>query len=169
MIDKIEALGQEVETLWQKEAYAKEVFPEIAFKVLQENKLHERFNLNEFLRALWERKGLPKQLSMTNDFGQPPITFYFNTKQNFLIDIYFWVTPEISIHSHGFRGAFTVLHGESLQCLYDFDIKEPLDDGAFIGDLSLKKATLLKKGEVQKILPGPAFIHQVWHIGFPTV
>ena len=167
MIHAIEAVGRQVGVLWRKKGYAKEIFPEIAFTVLKESTLHEQFNREEFLRALWTRERLPKQLSLDNDFGQPPITLY--SEGDFLIDIYFWLSPRTAIHSHGFRGAFTILQGKSLHCLYDFNRKETFQEECFIGDLCLREAVLLQKGDVQKILPGPTFIHQVWHLAFPTV
>ena len=169
MIEKIERLGEEVETLWKKEGYAKEVFPRIASEILQKHRLHEQFSMETFLQSFSKRKALPRQLFPNNEFGQPPITLYWNDALNFLIDIYFWVTPESSIHSHGFRGAFTVLQGKSFHCEYDFLMKENDGQDVFIGDLLLKEATLLEKGAVQEVHQGLEYIHQVWHIAFPTV
>ena len=168
MIEKIEQLGKEVETAWKKEGYAKEVFPRIAFELLQKHRFHEQFSMETFLKSFCKLKTLPSQLTITNTFGEPPITLYRNDALNFLIDIYFWVTPEISIHAHGFQGAFTNLQGKSLHCTYHFRA-ENSDSDVFTGEISLKEATLLLEGAVEEITRGLGFIHEVWHVSFPTV
>ena len=169
ILDRLEELGKDVEARWGKVSFAKETFPGIAADALKESAIHNLFGLEEFVRALWSRQGLPVQFALENTFGQPPVTCYSNQERGFLVDLYFWVTPDISIHSHGFRGAFTVLHGKSLHCQYAFETREPLGEDALVGDLRLQKSSFLKPGDIQEILPGEAFIHQVWHIGFPTV
>jgi len=123
--------------------------------------------LDELLTSFWAVKKLPKQLQLDGTFGEPAITLV--RKKNFLIDIYFWVKPDISIHLHRFQGAFTILMGRSLQSHYAFQEKENLKDHVLIGNLSLKKTCLLHPGDVQKIVNGSKFIHQVWHLSFPTV
>jgi len=168
-LPKIERLGEEVETLWKKERYAKEVFPRVACEALQRQRPHENFTMEGFLQWLRKTKRLPAQLSLHNGFGQPPITLYRNDPLNFLIDLYVWVTPEIAIHSHGFRGAFTVLQGKSLHCQYDFPVTENEDDQVLIGELLLKEAVLLTAGEIKEVPQGLKFIHEVWHISFPTI
>lgn len=169
MIEKIVRLGKEVETLWKKERYRKEAFSGVAFQVLKKSNVHKRFHAEDFFPWLLKTKSLPKQLSLYSGFGQPPITLYRNDPLNFLIDIYFWVTPDIAIHSHGFRGAFTILQGKSLHCLYEFPIEENFKDELLLGDLSLKEVALLKEGNVEEIPLGEKFIHQVWHVSFPTL
>ncbi len=166
IIEEIELLGKKVDSLWEK-GKDKIPFSKIATAVLQESQIHSRFSFEEFLHELWQKKELPKQLSLYNSFGQPPLTLYQG--KDFLIDIYFWVTPDISIHSHSFQGAFTVLQGLSLQSHYRFITNENLNDRVLIGNLVLQKTKLIQVGQVEEILAGPEFIHQVWHLGYPTV
>ncbi len=169
MIEFIEHLGEKIDASWGKKGYALEAFSQIAFQTLQQAGLHRVFTVEKLLDSLWTKKDLPKQLSLFNGFGQPPITLYRNQQHNFLIDLYFWIQPEISIHSHGFRGAFTVLEGRSFQCRYDFSIRDNLENTILFGDLTLRDTTLLHPGDVQEILAGPSYIHQVWHLSFPTL
>ena len=166
LIKEIEQLGKKVASLWEKEK-DKTAFSKIATTALKESQIHKHFSFEKFLQELWQTKELPQQLALYNSFGHPPITFYRD--DNFLIDIYFWVAPDISVHSHCFEGAFTVLQGLSLQSQYRFDVAEDLDDEMFLGDLILQHTKLIQVGEVQEILKGPEFIHQVWHLSYPTV
>ena len=166
MIEEIELLGKKVDSLWQEKKGQFKFF-EIAAQALKAWPLRKYFCLEEFLDDLWKRKELPQQLDPAGKFGSPPITLY--RTNDFVIDVYFWVTPDISIHSHNFQGAFTVLQGLSLQSQYHFVEKQNLNDRMLIGDLSLSQTKLLHPGDVEEILGGPEFIHQVWHLSYPTV
>ena len=163
----IERLGDEVEISWKKEGYVREVFSEIAYQVLKKSGVSEQLTMEEVLLWLQKTKDLPEQLSLDQSFGSPPITLYHHS--HFLIDVYFWVAPEMSIHSHGFQGAFAVLEGNSLHCRYQFPIRENFKDDILIGNLHLEEAVLLRKGEVHEIPMGTDLIHQVWHLSSPTV
>lgn len=167
MIEKIERLGREIETLWEKENCAKEAFPAIAFRTLQKSEIHRDFSMEKLLEWLKRTDQLPEQLSPENGFGQPPITVF--RSKDFLIDLYFWVNAHTFIHSHSFRGAFTVLRGKKLQCHYEFLKREEIPGNILIGDMSLKEAFFLKEGDIQQIDYGPTFIHQVWHITCPAI
>ena len=86
-----------------------------------------------------------------------------------LIDIYFWIDPETSLHDHGFVGAFTNLAGESLHCVYGLgSVAEPAP-GVILSSLDLQTVERLDQGSVRPILGGRKFVHRVWHISRPTV
>ncbi|MEX1364669.1 MAG: hypothetical protein AB1Z98_16195 [Nannocystaceae bacterium] len=104
---------------------------------------------------------------MSEDFGEPPCTL-FHAPQ-FHIDALFWLGPTTSIHEHGFSGAFTLLEGESLQAVYDFDEQRRLSGLVGLGELELRSLTMVRRGEVQPIAAGSSFIHSVFHLGAPTV
>ncbi len=171
MIERVERLGEEVESQWKKEGYAKEAFSGIALRALQKSGIHRHFSVEEVLHWLGAQKEIPAQLSMERDtFGQPPITLF--RRDRFVIDIYFWVTSASTIHSHTFQGAFTVLQGKKLQCHYDFRIRENIEENILIGDFSLEKAVFLKEGDIQDIEYGanrPTLTHQVFQITQPAV
>ncbi|MBI4124631.1 MAG: hypothetical protein HY466_01695 [Deltaproteobacteria bacterium] len=166
-VKAVASLGETISRRLRKAGGGLSPLSSLAAEALREHRSGLRFNMEAFLRSFWKVKKLPKQLSPHGGFGQPPITLYRD--KQFLIDIYFWVTPQISIHSHAFRGAFAVLQGKSLHCEYTFQVKKDFGDQVQLGDLNLKATHLLREGDVEEILPGPDFIHQVWHISFPTV
>ncbi len=169
MIPFIERLGETVGKEWQRRGATQESFSTVAFRALQKSNVHKKFEVEKILKWLCRTKKFPKQLALNNGFGQPPMTLYRHKRLDFLIELYFWVMPEISIHSHGFRGAFTVLRGRSFHCEYAFEVRKNLNQEVLLGNLRLKKATLLRPGDMTEVPQGPAFIHEVWHLGFPSI
>lgn len=166
MIREIETLGKKIDRLWRKRK-GKNSFSSIAFKALKEFRPRRQFSLKKFLGDFWKVRKLPRQLG-AGDFGQPPITIYRSKK--FVIDLYFWLTPDTAIHSHLFEGAFAVLQGRSLHCTYDFSDRKGFSGRRMrVGNLRLKEMAMLRPGDVVEILFGPEWIHQVWHLGFPSV
>jgi len=167
MMEQIEQLGREVDASWKKEQYAQEAISEIASRALQKHRMDQHFSIEALLRWLLRTRTLPEQLQLTNGFGEPPITLFRN--EHFLIDIYFWINPITTIHSHGFSGAFSVLRGRKLHCHYAFQIRDKIEERLQIGELHLKETKLLKAGDIQTIDTGPKGIHQVWQLDRPTV
>ncbi len=169
LAETIETLGKTVDALWEKTGRDPSQFSKIAFEALETSSLHEKFTLEDFLQSFWEKKELPFQHDRRGSFvfGEPSLTLYYG--KDFALDLYFWITPKINIHSHAFQGAFTVLKGLSLHCVYDFQKDEASGLLVQSGAIPLKKAELLHPGETRAILPGSGLIHQVWHLSFPTV
>jgi len=167
MWDDVKVLAKNVKVKWAKLNNDPKLFSKVATEELYKTRWKGAFRYPEILHSLWQRKRLPLQADTAGSFGRPPVTVYDDNE--FVIDIYFWVTPKISIHDHAFGGAFTLLHGLSLHCDYSFDIKKNLSNEVRIGDLAVSQASLLKVGDVREILPGAKFIHQVWHLARPTI
>lgn len=118
-------------------------------------------------RLLQGRAALPDQVNLHNTFGQPPVTLFNNGR--FVVDLYFWLTSDTSIHSHGFRGAFRVLHGSSLHEVFTVrTIRRVAADAALV-DLGTPRAELLQAGAVRAIRPGRGLTHGVIHLENPTV
>ena len=65
-----------------------------------------------------------------SSFGEPPLRVY--NGDLFYIEVLFWLGAQLSIHQHGFAGAFHVLHGASLHCRYDFALKERINSRLFV-------------------------------------
>lgn len=168
-LDKIHRLAADVDRTWRRGRYHHEIFPAVAYQCLQRQTIHEFFKTGEVLQWIRQARHIPRQLEVSDPtrFGQPPITLYQNPR--FLIDLYFWVVPKESIHDHRFSGAFTVLSGESLHCLYTFSASEKPHPFLFLGHLNAKKSEWLRTGDVRAITAGPRFIHRVWHLSWPTV
>ena len=109
MINSLEELGHCIERAWAKENDERALFSQISYDHLA--KFSNRYSLEELEKdlAVWlANSKLPKQLNIYNNFGQPPVTIFNNSK--FVIDLYFWTDIDTSIHSHSFSGAFKVLY-----------------------------------------------------------
>lgn len=162
-------LAQAVEQAWHKKQNDLTAFTSIATTALEDFSYNWPLEkLNDELR-LWllNNSTLPQQMSLHNTFGQPSITLYNNDR--FVVDLYFWVDFDTSIHSHGFRGAFRVLHGESLQETFQIKILENIADDIRRVDLSQVQLKRLKKDDVQTIAPGVDLTHRVIHLANPTI
>jgi hypothetical protein len=164
-----EVLSREVEQAWAAAGQKLEVFPEIATRALENFKYDlSQEQLDEAL-AEWFLKTdkIPNQINVHNTFGQPPITIFNNSK--FVVDIYIWLDFDTSIHSHGFRGAFRVLHGKSLHEKFTLKTLEEISADVMITDLGVPEMNLLYPGDVHTILPGKELTHRVVHLENPTV
>ena len=127
-------------------------------------------NLGDFGHELggWILKNpLPKQLNVYNNFGQPPVTVFRTEK--FVIDIYFWMQADTSVHSHSFCGAFKVLFGKSLHEKFTTKQLESYSKDVCLNKLTREKAEILQSGETKVIERGDEFIHRVIHLSSPTV
>src|SRR5439155_8916147 len=73
------------------------------------------------------------------------------------------------IHSDGFRGAFRVLHGRSLQETFQVKVSQRIAPGVMECEPGMPEMTLLEPGDVRTILPGEKLTHRVIHLEKPTV
>jgi len=165
VIPSVRRLAGRLDRAWLRARRSPAAFPRLAAEALTEARLHESFGLDAFLETMWAARTLPEQLSRDERFGQPPLTLV--RKPGFLIDLYFWRSPSTSLHSHGFRGAFTILQGLSLQADYRFVSSGSPPAPVRTGDLALKGVRLLAPGCVEPITTDLA--HRVWHLSMPTL
>jgi hypothetical protein len=121
----------------------------------------------ELARWLSADRILPDQVALHNTFGQPPLTLF--NDERVVLDLYLWVAADTSLHSHGFRGAFRVLHGRSLEETYSPRVIRRIAPGVMQVDPGTPEATLLGPGDVRAILPGDRRCHRVVHLERPTV
>jgi hypothetical protein len=159
-------LGALIENRWRDQNYREELFPGIASQVLSEFNLPDRTDAWQIIRWLHAAVSLPEQIDREAHFGNPPITLFVAPR--FYIDIYFWLDGTTSIHQHSFSGAFQVLLGGSVHAHYDFEKLQEINPHFLIGGISLKKVSLLKKGDIREILAGPKFIHSLFHLERPS-
>ncbi len=118
--------------------------------------------------ATWILKTkLPTQLNVFNNFGQPPVTIFNN--EEFVIDLYFWMYSDTSIHTHAFNGAFKVLYGESKQDLFEIKGLKTYQDDVKLNDITVSESKILHQGDCQQIIRGDSFCHRVIHHASPTI
>jgi len=110
---------------------------------------------------------MPDQLNVYNNFGQPPVTLFNNS--HFVVDLYFWLHSDTSIHTHSFTGAFKVLFGQSHQEIFNLKNVESFEEDIRLNEYEVKERRTLKQGECQMITPGDRFCHRVSHLNSPTV
>ena len=167
LIDVVRQLGTEVDQRWARQGYALDAFASIATDAIERFTPHDRFDLAEFGDWLTRIADLPDQLDPKSKFGDPPITIWRTSR--FVVDLYFWTTPETALHDHGFTGAFTNLLGESLHGVYRLGSIDAPEPGVMVTDLNLQTVELLDRGSIRPILGGRQFVHRVTHISRPTV
>ncbi len=158
----------EIENKYEECANDRGKFSKIALEALKKIEVDfSLLDLEEYVQSLLLSENLPEQLYVYNDFGQPPVTIFNNGK--FVVDLYFWRHVDTSLHSHSFSGAFKVVHGRSVQEIFEVKNIESFSDDAFLSELNLVSCELLKKGSVQEIENGLRFSHRVIHLDSPTV
>ncbi|MCC2664053.1 MAG: hypothetical protein K0S35_1975 [Geminicoccaceae bacterium] len=167
LIDVVRQLGAEADERWAREDYALEAFASIAADAIERFSVHDLFDLAEFADWLTETEDLPEQHHAKNTFGVPRITVWRSSR--FFVDMYFWTTPETTLHDHGFAGAFTNLLGESLHCVYRLGSVDEPEPGVLVTDLDLQAVEMLDRGSIRPILNGRQFVHRVTHLSRPTV
>lgn len=162
-------LAAQVEKSWSEASHNLDHFPLIATAALESFKYDlSQADLDKYL-AKWmlASNKLPDQINVHNTFGQPPITVFNNGR--FVVDIYIWLNCDTSIHSHGFRGAFRVLHGKSLQEEFTVKTLMTIAPDVLLTDMGIPEMTLLHAGDTRTILPGKELTHRVIHLENPTV
>lgn len=167
-VSAVARIGEEIERRWAGRDYRRQLFHHIAADCLREAAYQQHFDEDEII-AWVNRAGtsLPLQLDPRSRFGQPPLTVWGTDR--FVLDLYFWVDTETSIHDHSFSGAFTNLTGDSLNCTYRFEPDARHGEGLLTGTLALDCADYVTAGDVRPIVAGAKFIHRVWHLGSPTI
>lgn len=160
-------LGEDLRATWETSGFAAGDLPAIATDALTTAWARSPPpSLDEVLRWLWTADELPEQEDLERKFGQPPITLY--NCSEFHISLLLWHTGTTSCHQHGFSGAFSVLHGSSLQGRYRFQLTRPIDARINIGTLELQAVDVLTPGIVETIHAGAGLIHSVFHLDAPS-
>lgn len=162
-----EELGGLIEQRWRDQNYAESAFPEIAAQSLSESNLCDRVDPWAIIGWVHSAATLPVQMDLQAKFGNPPITIYVGPR--FYIDVYYWLDGTTTIHQHAFSGAFQVLHGSSVHAGYRFEVAREINPHLLTGTLSFRDVSLLARGDVREIHPGPEFIHSLFHLERPSV
>ncbi len=162
-----EELGALIERRWRDQNYAESAFPEIAAQSLSESNLCDLVDPWAIIRWVHSASTLPVQMDLQAKFGNPPITLYVGSR--FYIDAYYWLDGTTTIHQHAFSGAFQVLLGSSVHARYQFEVEREINPHFLAGKLYFRDVSMLKRGDVRKISPGPEFIHSLFHLERPSV
>src|SRR6266481_4745426 len=164
---QFEELGVLVESRWRAQNYNEDLFPEIASQTLAESDLTGQVDPWEIIRWVHTTAELPRQQDRKANFGNPPITLFNGPR--FYVDVYFWLDGTTTIHQHAFSGAFQVLLGSSVHARYQFEVEREINPHFLAGKLYFRDVSMLKRGDVRKISPGPEFIHSLFHLDRPSV
>jgi len=169
MMNAFKSLVNQAKHQWAGSKHRLDAFPDLATRLLTEFEYRWSQDQLEMELARWflNAAELPEQVSDHNTFGQPPVTIFNNRR--IAIELYFWLTCDTAIHTHGFRGAFRVLHGKSLQETYRMKVLQRIAPGVMRCDSGVPQMTLLEPGDVRTILPGHQLTHRVIHLEKPTV
>src|SRR5882762_1011207 len=160
-------LGSLVSRLWKERNYNEQDFPEVAGLGLTELPPHQHVSFWDVAKWGLTCERLSGQADLSAKFGQPPLTVYGG--RDFRIEVLFWVQGIPAIHQHGFSGAFHVVHGSSLQSLWEFELSEQVAMRLAFGRVFLKKAELLRKGDSRPIIAGKQLIHSTFHLDRPSL
>lgn len=160
-------LGSLVTRLWKERNYNEKDFPGVASQALSELPPDQHVTFWDVAKWALTCERLPSQADLGADFGQPPLTVYGG--REFRIEVLFWVQGIPAIHQHSFSGAFHVMHGSSLQSLWEFEPTEQVAVRLALGRISLKKAELLRKGDSRPIIAGKHLIHATFHLDRPSL
>jgi len=160
-------LGSMVTRLWKERNYNEEDFPEVASRGLSELPPDQNVSFWDVAKWALTCERLPGQADLSAKFGQPPLTVFGG--RDFRIEVLFWVQGIPAIHQHSFSGAFHVMHGSSLQSLWEFEPTEQVAMRLALGRVSLKKAELLRKGDSRPIIAGKRLIHSTFHLDRPSL
>lgn len=169
-MERFLALGDEIERRWRMVGHSDDQFTAIAYQCMQAAQLEVGFDPEALIREFFSRP-VVAQLDPSGQYGQPPLTLYNSGR--FVVDVYFFVTPESPIHDHDFAGAFVNLRGDSLHSTYSYSYSPQPGHKLFCGQLRRQHTELLSPGSPRAIvpatLPGTSFIHRVWHLDRPTI
>lgn len=143
-----------------------DVMAEVATRVLQETPA-PRIDASGIAEWLVEETTLPEQVNFHSGFGEPPLVVF--VAPEFYIEVLFWFPGPTSIHGHGFKGAFVVLDGFSIQVEYDFHEESAPEEAIRLGRLQARAVEFIAPGKVCTIRGGADFIHTVSHLGNPSL
>jgi hypothetical protein len=159
-------LGDLVESRWRDQNYHEELLPGIAAAALAEVNPSARVDPWEIIQWFHATPNLPQQMDLEANFGDPPLTLYVGSR--FFIDVYFWLDGTTSIHQHSFSGAFQVLLGGSVHTHYRFEKEREINQHFQLGKILSGEVSLLQQGDIREILPGPRFMHSLFHLERPS-
>jgi len=166
----IRALGKlavRLDAEWKAAGYRTGVFPKLAARHLDAFRPENGDRLGALSEWLLRSRSFPPPLNPFGAAGPPAFTVWANPR--FVVNVYAYMTPAVVIHDHNFAGAFVNVLGRSLHCTFGFAGAERINPSVQVGALTLRAGDLIPENRVETIEAGSGFIHQVWHLGQPTI
>lgn len=160
-------LGAEIAQRIAGRDLSSDFFADIATATLQDLPPPQAVDAQAMADWMATAEPLARQVNFHGGFGQPPLVVYVGP--GFYLEVLFWFPSRTSIHGHGFSGAFRVLNGYSIQTTYTFEDEESWGEGLRIGKLKPTGLDLLLPGAICDIRSQEAFVHNVVHMGFPSL
>jgi hypothetical protein len=162
----LEAIGDQVDAEWSAAGRAPEAFIDIAARAVLDATARAKLDPEEIVR--WVQTAPYPNQDGENGYGEPAITFA--RREDFRVELIFWMDGVAPIHHHASEGVFYLIDGERLHGTYDFDVKDAsTHPGVILGDLRIKGVELLTGGDLCRIQPGLGFIHSLFYIGRPCL
>ena len=162
---QFQILGDEIHAKLKSSGFNEEAFPDIAAEALAHVELEGDFELQQIADFLITTK-IPQQPSL--EFSNlPPVVYRC---EEFYIELLIWMDATTSIHQHAFSGAFRVLVGSSFHSVYEFEENDRINSRLLLGEVRLKNAEILQRGDVRPIHPGRSGLaHALFHLERPSV
>ena len=162
---QFQILGDEIHAKLKSSGFNEEAFPDIAAEALAHVELEGDFELQQIADFLITTK-IPQQPSL--EFSNlPPVVYRC---EEFYIELLIWMDATTTIHQHAFSGAFRVLVGSSFHSVYEFEENDRINSRLLLGEVRLKNAEILQRGDVRPIHPGRSGLaHALFHLERPSV
>jgi hypothetical protein len=165
MMEVFEEIGRLADERWRRRGHDERAFTEVAAGVLAELAPSRHVTVDEVLEHLVSARGLEPQ---TADRLAHRL-FVMHHGRRFQVSVLFWIDQIATPHHHGFAGAFEVLEGSRIHCVYRF-VERVRESARFqLGDLEMVKTEILHRGDVRPVTPGPGFVHALCHVDRPSV
>lgn len=165
VVEEADRLGSAVEDALGGALPDETSFADVATRVMAD--VQPDFTADDMVACLLTAADYPDQADPASQYGEPGVTLWRGA--GFFIDAYLHVTPNTSVHSHSFPGAFMVASGVSAHVRYELPAHEEVATGVVVGDLVVAEAEALEPGQVRPIPPGFGLIHSVVHVDRPTL
>jgi hypothetical protein len=160
-----EQLGERVDRAWQAANYSHAAFPRLCAEALTAAAPASSVDLDRLFTDVFTGPRLPTQADLESEFGEPPLTLYWNERFHVTID--FWIDGTTAIHDHSFSGAFHVLAGGSIHTLFDFEPTETINEHLLVGRLKERQVERLRTGDT-RVIEGGKTIHSLFHLDRPS-
>lgn len=163
----INDVGEAIRKNWSKYNYTEDALPEVATHELSQSALHSQIHPEDILDLALLADPSISAYQTDSNFGDLQLILYRHAR--FFIEVLYWVEGTTAIHDHGFSGAFTVLHGSTINAEYGFSNINKINHHFYLGELSDPIVRQLKQGSIETIYSGKRFIHAAFHLENPTI
>jgi len=168
-MEYFDRLGRELEDRWRARERDEDAFPDIAVAALEALPPSKLLDLEALIDSILDpHRPAARQLAPLGAFGQPGFTAHYG--RGFVVDVYFWTHALSAIHDHPFRGAFTLLRGESVHARYAFEERARLGARVRLGAITLERLETTEVGRIERFgVDAHGLVHALLHVPIPSV